>query len=214
MKRFIFTMILVLAVVAACSAAEAAGNSRQTPPEAEKLEALLVDALIKSGRMTHNTLVFSETEEIGGEQSWAFNSPSGVYAVSKTGRMYIFVQVDYVPLEEFFEEIEDSGRKLEKFLAGVFTADVTGENVNIFNAPDAKGKSLLKLSRSDGSYVIVDKQPVKDESGHYWYKVLYYYEEMLTGSYEKTYISGKFINARNISEDEKSALRFRLDRDY
>ena len=102
-------MILVLAVVAACSAAEAAGNSRQTPPEAEKLEALLVDALIKNGRMTHNT---------------------------------------------------------------------------------------------------------KDESGQYWYKVVYYYGEMLTGMYKKAYISGKFINVRNISEDEKSVLRFRLDRDY
>ena len=214
MKRFIFTAALILAVLTMICAAEAASNSRQTPPEAEKLEALLVDALIQKGRMTHNALVFSETEVINGEQSWTFDSPSGVYAVSKTGRMYIFVQVDYVPLEEFFEQTDASKEGLEKFLAGVFTADVTGENVNILNSPDAKGKSILKLSKSGGSYVIVDKQPVRDDLGQYWYKVIYYYDEMLTGTYEDAYIPGKFINVRNITEDEKSVLRFRLDRDY
>ncbi|MCL1876327.1 MAG: hypothetical protein FWF87_08740 [Synergistaceae bacterium] len=214
MKHYIFIAVLVLTVLAIACAAEAAGFN-SIPPEAVELEAQLADTLVKNGRMNQNELSYSDTEEIEGEKCWAFNSPSGVYAVSVSGKMYIYVQVDYMPLEEFFEQTAALNKTLEEFLARTLTADVTGEDADIFNTPDAKGKNLFKLSKSKGSYVIVDKGPVKDGSDQYWYKVIYYYDdEILTGTYEDAYISGKFINIRNIAEDEKSALRFRLDRDY
>ena len=213
MKKFIFAAVLILIILATCCVVEAS-VSDITPPEAKELEVLLADTLIKNGRMARNSLTYSDTEEIEGEKCWTFNSPTGAYAVSASGKMYIFVQVDYIPLEEFFEQTNASKRALEEFLAGVFIADITAENVNIFNPPDANGKVLFLLSKSNGSYVIMDKQAVKDGSGQDWYKVIYYYDEVLTGTYEDAYISGKFINIRNITEGEKNALRFRLERDY
>jgi hypothetical protein len=193
-----------------------ADDFRQTPPEAEKLEATLTGALIERGRIEQNPLVFSETEVINGEQSWVFHSQnSSIYAISETGKMYIFVQVDYVPLEEFFERADASNRFLEKYLAGVLAADVTSNNIDIRKTPNKKGETLVTLSQSAGNVVIVDKQVAKDESGQDWYKVLYYYDEgMFIGTYEDAYIAGRFISVREISKDEKSALKFRLDRDF
>ena len=211
MRRFTIIAALVLMTLATLATFCAAA---QTPPEAKELEALLADTLIQRGRITGNDLVFSETEIINGEQGWAFHSPSsGYYAVSETGIMYIFVQVDYITLEEFYGQADSLDGKLEKLLTGAFTADVTGENVNIRNEPNTKGDVLLKVSESAGNVVVVEKKVVKDKSGD-WYKVLYYYDDgMFMGTYVDAYIFGKYIKIRNISEDEKSALRFRLDRD-
>jgi hypothetical protein len=188
-----------------------------TPPEAKEYEALLVnalDVLVKEGRITPYYLIYLETDVINGEPSWVFESSSGNYAVSKTGKIYIFVQVDYILLEDFYEQADASKKSFEKFLVGVLTADVTGNNVNIRKEPNANGDVLLKVSKSAGNVVVAEKIAVKDSSGQDWYKVLYYYDEgMFIGTYENAYISGQYIKTRDITGQEKSDLKFRFDRD-
>jgi hypothetical protein len=187
-------------------------------------EELLTKTLKQIGRLNGEEKLEPDDEPrqtINGEECWMFVtyfeyqdhiSTSGRYAVSNNGNIYEYDAVeaaDYVPLSSISNGTGTNDTNNSN--SDIMSTVITGNNVNVRNAPNTKGKVLFQVSRDEGDSLIIDKTPIKDNSGQIWYKILYCGESYEgDGNLEKVdvpaYISGKFLEIVPLMDWEKEFL--------
>ncbi|GHV56279.1 hypothetical protein FACS1894216_20000 [Synergistales bacterium] len=96
--------------------------------------------------------------------------------------------------------------------SNMLVAEITGENVNVRNTPNAQGKVVFRVSSTANDCLIISKIPVKDSSGQEWYKIFYRWAEDAESeengfiSVDKpAYISGKFLKMKAFSDSDRES---------
>jgi hypothetical protein len=208
----------------ASSANNQSGASNKTQQAAA--EELLTKTLKQMGQLTNPEEKIAPSlvpqNVINGEQCWMLETSffderdgliiTGKYAISKSGKIYKEDEnynpfLDEYPPKYFpfgvGENPNNGGNNIDNSDL-LMIVDITGNNVNVRNAPNAKGKVLFQVSKGK-DFLAVNKTSVKDNTGQTWYEVIFRYAEgededtfILVG--DQAYITGKFVQKHPESE--------------
>jgi hypothetical protein len=132
-----------------------------------------------------------------------------VTAVKRNGRKF-----SQSTQNKFWQKIASAFLEVDKVCL-----DVTGDNVNIRSAPDAKSNVLRKVSDEFGVYFIADAETLTDATGMDWYRIVYRVED---GDDERAYwtlkdwlgesaayISSNYVSVSYLDERDKEILKGR-----
>ena len=109
--------------------------------------------------------------------------------------------------------MENENPDILQTLRGLFSdnfdltsARITGNNVNVRNAPNTQGQVLFQVNDPDAEFLIIEKTPYGDSSGRVWYKIIYRWgEDDEFGAFDQVavpaYISGEFLKIEPLSPE-------------
>ena len=146
---------------------------------------------------------FVELPNVEGAKEALNNSSEGVIHATVKGRFTASV-LGY----EWYENTPGVSDFSVETGAGLLMAvNLTGGDVNVRGAPNAKGRVLFQAGKEES--FVANKYPVKDSSGQEWYEIIFRYYDKETeesdGEYGRVntpaYVSGGFIEKSPHSDE-------------